>query len=120
MGLQYALDSDSKKFLAYTTEFEFAPGLAIYDFRSIGRVCNLDASNKITLADINELFVEMSPFIPSALFVNKAQWLAIQAIKTSALATIPGDRELFLNVLTINGVPVFIDDSITQTEAVIA
>ena len=68
MGLQYATDADSKKFLAYTTEFEFSPGLAIYDSRSVGRLCNVDAGSPPTIALMNQVIVNMRPYIPSAIF----------------------------------------------------
>lgn len=120
MGLQYVDDADSKKYLAYTTEFEFAPGLAIYDTRSVGRICNLDAGSPLTVTLINAMLVQMYPYVPSAIFVNKAQYLVLQGLKVSALDYYNSDTDLFKRVLSFNGIPIFIDDNITQTEAVVS
>jgi len=119
MGLQYALDADSKKFLAYTTEFEFAPGLAIYDTKSIGRIANIDATNKITSRLINQMTANMFPYQAGAIFCNKEVWLQIQDLKLAAIETRSSETDFFRQVLTFNGIPVFIDDNITQTEAVL-
>lgn len=120
MGLQYAVDADSKKFLAYTTEFEFAPAFAVYDERSVGRICNIDASNAITIALLNSLIVEMRPYTPSVILCSKTVYLQLQAIKTTAMDTYVDDRDLFRNVLTFNGIPIFIDDNIVETEEVVS
>lgn len=120
MGLQYVADSDSKDYLAYTTEFEFAPGLAIYDTRSIGRICNIDADSGITIALMNQMIVKMRPYKVGAIFVPEKVWLQMQALKVTSFQTMNTDRDLFLNVLTFNGIPIFIDDSIVETEAVVA
>jgi len=120
MGLQYATDADSKKFLAYTTEFEFSPGLAVYDDRSVGRLCNVDSGSLPTITLLNTVIANMRPYIPSAIFVNKLSWLALQAVKATTMQSTNDDRDLFRSVLMFNGIPIFIDDNITQTEAVVA
>ena len=121
MGLQYVDDADSKKFLAYTTEFEFAPGIAIYDERSIGRICNIDnSSNKVTIPLMNELIVEMHPYKVSAFFVSKATYLTLQALKSTSFSYKQEDRDIFKSVLTFDGIPIFIDENIVATEAVVS
>jgi len=120
MGLQYATDADSKKFLAYTTEFEFSPGLAVYDERSVGRLCNVDSGSLPTIALINQVIANMRPYTPSVILVNKLSWLALQAVKATTMQSFNEDRDLFRSVLMFNGIPIFIDDNITQTEAVVA
>ena len=119
MGLQYATDADSKQYLAYTTEFEFAPGFAVYDDRSIGRIANLDLTDSPTTTDLINLEAAMRPFKISAFFVSSQTWVQLQKIKLTALNTFNSDVDLFINVLTFNNIPIFIDDNIVNTEEVV-
>jgi hypothetical protein len=119
MGLEYALDKDSKKYLAYHTEFEFQPGFAVYDDRSVGRIANIDASNKPSITHLNQLYTAMYPFFPSALFCSKAVFNYIQELKGTTFTTIDPltQKEIFVRAQTFDGVPIFIDESISDTEA---
>ena len=48
--MAYQTGSTTAKYPVYTTIFEFKPGLAIYDSRSVGRLCNIDSTHLPTIA----------------------------------------------------------------------
>lgn len=120
MGLQYALDADSKQFLAYTTEFEFAPGLAVYDTRSIGRLANIDSTHKPTITLLNQLMTAMYPFVPSVFTCSKVTFNYIQELKGTSIADVTVGTNLYTRVLSFNGVPILIDENIKDDETAIS
>jgi hypothetical protein len=122
MGLQYVNDANSKQYLAFVTEFEFQPGLAIYDERSIGRICNITSSAKPTISMINHLITAMHPFKPSRLFCSTTVYNYIQELKGTTFVSVDplSGSELFERVLTFDGVPIEIDENITMSEEAVA
>jgi hypothetical protein len=121
MGLQYISDKDGLDYLAYITEFEFDPGIAIYEDLAVGRICNIDADNKPTAQDFLDVITKMVPFKPSVIFANKTGWSYIQSLAISQNVTyINPVTNLLDEVLTIYGIPVEIDSNISDAEAVVS
>lgn len=120
MGLYYATDLDSNNYLAYTTEFEFAPGFAVYDTRSIGRIANIDATHKPTVSLFNQLITAMFPFVPSIFTCSKTTFNYVQDLKGTTIQNVTVGTNLFERVTTFNGIPILIDENITNTEAAIS
>lgn len=120
MDLQYVKDGDNKDYLAYVTEFEFAPGLAIYDMRSIGRIANLGTSNTVTIKMLNDLKLAMMPFTPAAFFVTKKIYSQLLDLKVTSFQVMNEDRDIFKWVLTFDGTPIFVDENLVDTEDPVA
>jgi len=125
IGLQMTLDADGNKFAAYTTVFEMQPGLAIYDLRSVGRLCNIDSTHKPTADLINRVITGMFPYYPDLITCSKATYNYLQGIKTVSGANfyIPNElrnKDLFTRASFFDQIPIMIDENITQTEAVVS
>jgi hypothetical protein len=120
MGLQYIDDLDSKQMLGYVTEFDWQPGFAIYDERSVARICNIDSTHKITAPLINQAITAMLPFQPSAIFMNKQCLNYLQELKTSSIHILVDDNNPFKRIYAFDGIPVFFDENIVNTEAVVS
>lgn len=120
MGLHYENDLDGNPYPAFFTEFEFEPGLAVYDTRAVGRIANLTSSAKPTIPLFNQLFTAMYPFKPDLITCDKTTYNWIQDLKGSTFTTVQvGETELFKRVLTFDGVRIEIDENIT-TESVVS
>lgn len=128
MGLQmvYQTGSTTAKYPAYTSIFEFKPGFAVYDVRSVGRLCNIQTAATATpptVAKINQVLTQMFPYTCDLITCNKATYDSIQGLKgTSAFQqTAPYESsDVFKRATMFNGIPIMIDESITQTEAIVA
>lgn len=120
MGLQYVPDADGNEYLAYVTDFQFAPGFAVYDMKSVGRICNIDDANTVTIKMLNKLKLKMRPFRISALMCSEKAYEQLQDLKITSMQTMNEDRDLFRSVLTYDGIPIFIDDNIKEDEEVVA
>lgn len=125
IGVQmvYQTGSTTAKYPAYTSIFEFKPGLAIYDSRSVGRLCNIDATHLPTVALINQVITAMFPYNVDLITCSKTVFNYVQGLKgTSAFQqTSPYESgEIFKRATMFNGVPILIDESIVATEAVVS
>ena len=126
LGVQMVLDSGgSNKFPAYTTIFEFHPGLAIYDTRSVGRLANIQAAATAappTVALINQVITAMMPYTCDLITCSKATYNSIQGLKgTTFTQTAPYvSDDIFKRAAYFNGIPILVDENITATEAVVA
>lgn len=118
MGLQYVTDADSKKYLAYVTDFIFRPGLAIYDSLSVGRLCNIDASNKPSVAEISNTIDGMFPFKPDFMTCSKTTYGYIKELLAYTEPRVIFDP--VSGLLTVDAVPVLIDENISNAEANVA
>ena len=118
MGLQYVLDADNNKYPAYVTDFIFRPGLAIYDTLSVGRLANIGASNKPTVALISSVIQGMFPFRPSFMTCSKVVYgyiLELVASTQPRVAWNPATGDL-----TVDAVPVYIDENIGASETTVS
>ena len=124
LGIQLTLDSGgTNKYPAYQTIFEFTPGLAIYDSRSVGRLCNIDATHLPTVALMNQVITAMFPYNVDLITCSKTVYNYVQGLKgTSAFQqTAPYESsEIFKRATTFNGIPILIDENIVATEAVVS
>jgi hypothetical protein len=124
LGVQLTLDSGgTNKYPAYQTIFEFTPGLAIYDSRSVGRLCNIDASHLPTVAYMNQVITAMFPYNVDLITCSKTVYNYVQGLKgTSAFQqTAPYESsDIFKRATTFNGIPILIDENIVATEAVVS
>ena len=124
LGVQLIVDSGgTNKYPAYQTIFEFTPGLAIYDSRSVGRLCNIDSTHLPTVALINQVITAMFPYNVDLITCSKTVMNYVQGLKgTSAFQqTSPYESsEIFKRATTFNGIPILIDENIVATEAVVS
>ncbi len=120
MGLYYAVDADSNSYLAYTTEFEFAPGLAVYDTRSIARLANIDSTHKPSVTLLNQIITAMFPFVPSMFFCSKQTYNWVQDLKGTTINNVTVGNNLFERVTQFNGIPILIDENISDSETAIS
>jgi len=128
MGLQmvYQTGSTTAKYPAYTSIFEFKPALAIYDTKSVGRLCNIQTAATATpptVAKINQVLTQMFPYNCDLITCNRATFDSVQGLKgTSAFQqTAPYEsNDIFKRATFFNGIPIMIDESITQTEAIVS
>lgn len=127
MGLQYDVDSGgTNKLLHYITEFVWQPGFIIYDNLSVGRLANINVSTDSkppTLALLNELVTSMYPYTPSFFTCSKAVFNYLQNIKgisSPVFADPAAGQNLFSRIKMFDGIPIYIDENITATEAVVS
>lgn len=115
MGKVLTADADSANYWAYCTEIQWIAGLAIYDTRSVGRYMGLTSAIAPTAAKIDSILTSMLPFRCSAILCNKTGLNLIKGLKSS-ITYIPADTELKLSPDSYNGIPILLDENITDTE----
>lgn len=116
MGVQYFLDAGGTNSLPhYTTELGMAYGFAVYDVRSVGRYKSLTSTIAPTVANIDAIITAMLPFQCDAIFVNKTGLNLMKALKTTITYT-PADREIKLSPASYDGIPIYLDENIVDTE----
>ncbi len=128
MGIQmaYQTGSTTARYPAYVSAFTFSPAFAVYDTRSIGRLCNIQTASTATpptVAKMNEVITAMWPYTPDLITCSKATYNSVQGLKgTSAFQQVAPyeSREIFLRATTFNGIPIMIDENIIATEAIVA
>lgn len=127
LGIQlaYQTGSTTSKYPAYVSAFSFSPAFVVYDSRSVGRLCNIQVASTATpptVAKMNEVITAMWPYTPDLITCNKATYNSVQGLKgTSAFQQVAPyeSREIFLRATTFNGIPIMIDENITQTEEIV-
>ena len=108
-------DGGTNELLWYTTEFKAKLGFSVYDVRSIGRYMGLTSAIAPTAAGLDSIITEMLPFQPDAIFANKVGLKLLKGLKTTITYT-PADRELKLSPASYDGIPIFLDENILNTE----
>ena len=123
----YQTGSTTAMYTAYTSVFGFDPAFAVYDSRSVGRLCNIQLGQATltypTVALMNEVITAMYPYVPDLITCSKACYNAVQGLKgTSAFQqTAPYESsEIFKRATVFNGIPIMIDENITATEAIVS
>ncbi len=103
---------------AYVTNFNWNVGLKVNE-AGIGRVANIENSGDITLANLQRVkrFIKNGA---DAIFCTRAGASYLDALSTNSLQTMVLDSELKVEVESFAGLPIFVDDSISDTEAVIS
>jgi len=127
MGLQmvYETGSSTKKYPAYTSIFEFSPAFAVYDVRSVGRLCNIQAAALAappTVALINQVITAMAPYQVDLITCNKATYNSIQTLKGTTFTNSEpyASSDIFKRAKYFDNIPIIIDENITSTEAVVS
>ena len=116
MGKVYFADSGGTNQLQfYTTEFKAQYGFAVYDTRSIGRYMGLTSAIAPTTANIDAILTAMLPFQCDMILVNRTGLNLIKGLKSTVTYT-PADREIKLSPASYDGIPVFLDENILDTE----
>lgn len=119
--LVYESLSTTAKYPAYTTIFEFCPGLAVYDTRSIGRLANITANALPTVALINQVITAMAPYNVDLITCNKTVFNYVQTLKgSSAFQQTPGGDDIFKRATMFNGIPIMIDENIASSETTVS
>lgn len=114
-GEQLVNDLDSKQYWAYVTEIQAMLGLAVYDTRAVGRYMGLTSAIAPTVTNIEAIMTAMFPFSCDAIFCNKTGWKLLKALKNT-ITYYPNDTEIKKSILTFDGVPIILDENITDTE----
>ena len=125
LGVQlvYETSSTTAKYPAYTTIFEFCPGLAVYDTRSVGRLANIDSTHKPTVAQINEVITAMMPYNVDLITCSKTTFNYVQLLKGSSAfqQTSPYESDdIFKRASVFNGIPILVDENISDSETAIS
>lgn len=141
LGLQDAFDESNNRFTAYMDEYKWDVGLAVKDWRYGVRIPNLDVSDLLGLA--NSQAATASTFLPKLMARSLDRLPSMSNIKpvfcmnrTAASLLRVAAMEKTISVVTIEeglnqfgksiwqlkflGVPVLINDAITNTESLVA
>jgi len=115
MGVQYFDGENSKPLPFYTTEIDAMYGFAVYDVRSVGRYAGLTSSISVDTDKLDAILTAMLPFQCDAILVNKTGLNRMKKLK-STITYSPADREIKLSPASYDGIPIFLDENITDTE----
>ena len=119
MGKQYVTAPDGNgDMLAYVTNFDWKAGIKVNE-AGIGRLANIENSGDVTLANMQRI----KRFIKNgvdAIFCNRAGASYLDVLSNNNLQTMVLDSELKVAVETFQGIPIFVEDAIVHTEAVIS
>lgn len=123
MGLQKITDAGgTNQYWAYETSYEWLPGFVVYDTQSVGRIANIDSTHKPTISLFNQLITGMHPFVPDVFLCSKQTFNWIQDLKGTTWVSGFGNSssDLFTRVLTFSGIPIMIDENISDSETAIS
>lgn len=125
LGTLLVNDADSLQYPAFVTSYLFQPGLAVYDTRAIGRLCNITSSAPPTATLINSIITQMHPYKPDLMTMSKATFSLMQNLKSTAssyfyIPNTMGNEDLFQRAQYFSGIPFMIDENIVDTEAVVS
>lgn len=115
-GIQYLPGANGKMNQFYTTEISAMLGFAVYDTRAVGRIAKINASNPPSMSTVDSVIIAMKPFVPSGIFVNRTGLKIFNSFKTSGLQFMPADRDVKNLVATYDGIPIYLDDNISDNE----
>lgn len=114
-GVQNVTDSNSKTFAAYQTQFDWKVGLAVNE-NGIGAIRSIKSGSLPTLANMDTVIDNVKNGV-DVILCNRKGLGYIKELKTSSLLKYaPGDTELSVGVMTLDGIPIVVDDAITNTE----
>lgn len=120
-------DEDGKAYDAYEHEVEITGGLCLADTRAVARICNIDVSAPTaTSFDENDVILLLNR-MPAMLRKNAVAYVSrnlMAAIEMRANAkdnVYYGKTEVFgVPVTTIRGLPIKLDESISENEDVVS
>ena len=125
LGTLLVSDQDGLQYPAMVTSYTFQPGLAVYDTRSIGRLCNITSNAPPTATLINSIITQMHPYKPDLMTMSKATFSLMQNLKSTAnsyfyIPNTMGNEDLFQRAQYFSGIPMMIDENILDTEAIVS
>lgn len=128
-GRQLVTATDGGKFYAYVNHYKWDVGLTVRDWRSNGRICNIDVSNlesETGAADLVKLMIKLEERVKGN--GGKQMWvmnprvktmLRIQALSksqyTTTFSTVEG-----MEVMRFSGKPVYTSEQLLLTEAALS
>ena len=125
LGKQLTIAEDaSGDFLAYVTHYKWDIGLTLRDWRSCGRICNIDMSNLEagTGAEIINLMIKVSERLRGS---GRKVWYMHERVRTMLRIQMREDTNTNLTfetvegkkVMMFDGIPIHISDKLLLTEA---
>ena len=116
MGLVKNLDDGGTNYIwGYETRIWTMAGLAVYDTQSVGRYRGLTSAIAPTAAGIDAILTAMLPFQCDAIYANRTGLNLIKGLK-STITYYPADTELKVAPASYDGIPIYFDENITDTE----
>ena len=121
-GIETVLDGSSKPFLAYVSVFKWRAGMVVRNFKSIGRIANIEpdgASNIFDEDDLIDLLTRMTQGPGRRIYANRyvmAQMWKRLKDKTNVYLTPADGLDAGGAPMRFNGVPVRQVDQIVNTE----
>lgn len=103
---------------AYVREFDWKAGIKVNE-AGIGRLANVKLSANVTPAKMDTISTYIKNGV-DAIFCNRKGKTFLNILQNNSLETMVLDTEMGLAVQSFQGIPIFVDDSIVNTEAVIS
>jgi hypothetical protein len=100
----------------YRTMFNSGIGFAQYHPKSIGRIGRIMPNKKPTFSHFSELFGKMGGK-PDLLVTTWNVLAYINELKQGVLQMTPNDKNLDVQVASLNGIPIILDSALSDTEA---
>ncbi len=116
LGKQLVTAPDNNgQMTAYVSDFDWKAGIKVNQ-GGIGRLANIETQSNVTLPFLNTVLTYIKNGA-DAIICNRKGKTLLQGLQTSSLETRVLDSELGVAVETFQGLPIFIEDSITNTES---
>ena len=123
-----AADDSSGDFLAYVTHYKWDIGMCVKDWRSVGRICNIDYSNLVgesSAADLIKLMIKLSERVRGN---GRKAWYMPEGVRTMlriqmlnhtntnlTFETVEGKK-----VMMFDGIPIRVSDKMLTSEAALS
>lgn len=129
MGMQLVTDANSKKYRAYVTTWDWKLGMVVEDYRSVVRICNLDATNlSLTGSVLQQKMIQAyhKVFQPGAgklrWYMNRSlcTYLHAQAVAGVANSTLTVKEYGGQPLTHFLGIPIIETDGLVSTESVVS
>ncbi len=116
LGAQLVTAPDNNgQMTAYVSDFDWKAGIKVNQ-GGIGRLANIETQSNVTNTFLNTVLTYIKNGA-DAIICNRKGKTLLQGLQTSTLETRVLDSELGVAVETFQGLPIFIEDSITNTES---
>ncbi len=120
--------SGTGKYLAYVTHFKWDIGLCVKDWRSVGRIANIDISNleaESSAADLIKLMIRLSERVKGN---GRQAWYMPERVRTMLRLQVLAKTNVNLTwetvagkkVLMFDGIPVRVSDQLLLSEAALS
>ena len=120
-----AADDSSGDYLAYVTHYKWDIGLCVRDWRSVGRICNIDISNlesESSAANLIKLMIRCSERVKGS---GRRAWYMPERVRTMLRIQMLGTSNVNLTfetvegkkVMMFDGIPIRVSDKLLLSEA---